>query len=198
MEARWQAERDDDTGRRTSGNETTRCPLGGGWQGVKDRPGVGEDQTSRRATGWSLPALLRVSSFSSAAAYQESASLSWFLSFSPSSASSLSLRSPGSRPPSFSRLYYSYFHAHVLRLCGSTIYVLADLPCACYHTAGPATGRDASRNCSTESYIADQPTCCFGIDYGDPGRFFAARSHNLPIGIICGNPELYFVQIYKL
>ncbi|KYN20384.1 hypothetical protein ALC57_07289 [Trachymyrmex cornetzi] len=77
---------------------------------VKDRLGVGEDQTSRRATGWSLPALLRVSSFSSAAAYQESASLSWFLSFS----------------------------------------------CACYHTAGLVTGRDASRNSSTKSCIANR------------------------------------------
>lgn len=163
VEARWQMKRDNSTGRWTSGNETTRGPLGGGWQRVKDRPGVGEDQTSRRATGWSLPALLRVSSFSSAAAYQESASLSWFLSFSPSSASLLLCPQPDSRLPSFSRLYYSYFHAHVLRLCGSTIYVLADLPCACYHTAGPATDRDASRNCSTESCIADWPTCRFGI-----------------------------------
>lgn len=83
VEARWEEERDDDTGRRTRGNETTRGPLGGGWQGVKDRPGVGEDQTSRRATGWSLPALLRVSSFSSAAAYQECLALlvSLFFSF---------------------------------------------------------------------------------------------------------------------
>jgi len=68
---------------------------------------------------------------------------------------------PGSRPPSFSRLYYSYFHAHVLRLCGSTIYVLADLPCACYHTAGLVIGRDASRNCSTKSCIANR--LAFGI-----------------------------------
>jgi len=86
VEVRWQMERDEDTGRRISRNETTRGPLGGGWQGVKDRLRVGEDQTSRRATGWSLPALFRVSSFSSTAAYQESASLSWFLSFSPFSA----------------------------------------------------------------------------------------------------------------
>lgn len=79
MEARWQTERDDDIGRRAGENETT---TGGGWQGVKDRPGVGEDQTSRRATGWSLPALLRVSSFSSAAAYQECLALSASLFFS--------------------------------------------------------------------------------------------------------------------
>jgi len=77
---------------------------------------------------------------------------------------------PYSRPSSFLRLYYSYFHAHVLRLCGSTIYVPADLLCACYHTAGPATDRDALQNCSTESCIANRPTYCFRIDYKDPSR----------------------------
>lgn len=83
-------------------------------------------------------------------------------------------------PPSFSRLYYSYFHAHVLRLCGSTIYVsrrsfLRLLP---YGRAGAAR-RDASRNCSTESCIANRPTtCCFGIDCEDYGDVFFLPRQN--------------------
>jgi len=55
-EARERTEGDGDIGLRASGNETTRGPgtKGGHDEGVKGRPGVGEDQTSRRATGWSL------------------------------------------------------------------------------------------------------------------------------------------------
>lgn len=124
-------------------NERERdSSLGGGWQGVKDRPGVGEDQTSRRATGWSLPALLRVSSFSSAAAYQECLALLVSLFFSllavrlsPAVLLALILFI-------FPRSYSSTMWFDDLRSRRSSLCLL--LP-----YGGPATGRDASRNCST-------------------------------------------------
>lgn len=125
-------------------------------QGVKDRSGVGEDQTSRRATGWSLPALLRVSSFSSQSLPAKRVLTPLFFSLpdvvalSPAAASS------------FSHLYYSYFHAHVLRLCGSTIYVLSDLPLLRYRTTDNRP-QCLARNCSTESCIDRPDTCCLGI-----------------------------------
>lgn len=74
---------------------------GGRRGGKEDRLGVGEDQTSRRATGWSLPALPRVSSFSSAPLMPAKRVLAppVLLSFSPgarlpSRSLALSLRNP--------------------------------------------------------------------------------------------------------
>lgn len=105
--------------------------------------GVGEDQTSRQATGWSLPALLCRSSFSSPTSLHlssfsfhldllsfsqsPSTSLCLFLSITPSlflSLISLFLFLSPSISVTLSPPYYSYFHAHVPRTayaCGSTI-----------------------------------------------------------------------------
>lgn len=124
------------------------------------------EPTSRRATGWSLPALLRVSSFSSAAAYQECLALLGFSLFSFLGVAP----QPGSRPAVllplilfiFPRSYSSTMWFDDLRSRRSSLCLLP--------YGGPATGRDASRNCST--VLHRRPTCCFGISYGNPGRFF--------------------------
>lgn len=129
-----------------------------GGRGTKDRPGVGEDQTSRRATGWSLPALLRVSSFSTAALPTKRVLTPLFFS--------LPATSPLSRPPraaSFSHLYYSYFHAHVPFDYVVRRSTFSPIFSGVTARPGPATGRNASRNCSTESRCIDRPTCCLGI-----------------------------------
>lgn len=94
---------------------------------------MGEDQTSRQATGWSLPALLYRSSFSSFSSPLPTQPPP-FLRPSPPPAPTL----PGPRkyvsllPPFLSvplaPLYYSYFHAHVpptVCACGSTIRALS-------------------------------------------------------------------------
>ncbi|KYN31757.1 hypothetical protein ALC56_13896 [Trachymyrmex septentrionalis] len=53
------------------------------------------------------------------------------------------------------------------------------------YSAGLVTGRDASRNSSTKSCIANRLLPFWNIGYRDSGRFFAAvycRSRNFPIG----------------
>lgn len=179
VEARWQAERDDDISRRTSENETTRGPFGGGWQGVKDRPGVGEDQTSRRATGWSLPALLRVSSFFSAAAYQECLALSASLFFSLLGIVALAPRH-GSRPVVSLALILFIFP----RSCSSTMW-FDDLRSRRSSLRLLPYGRARNRpRCLAKLFDGElhrRPVdSLFRNRLRNPDRFFAA--HNLPIG----------------
>lgn len=124
MKTRERTERDGDTGRRTSENETLQGPKRGGKGGGKG-PFRGGRRSNEPTSHGVVPtrafslSFTRVSSFFSAVAYQvSSASLFFSLLGFVALVPSLFL----------ARLYYSYFHAHVLRLCGSTIYVLSDLP----------------------------------------------------------------------
>lgn len=100
---------------------------------VKDRSGVGEDQTSRRATGWSLPAL-SLSLFHSRFFLLLRRCLPSLLG------SSLFLppRLRRSRPVSLSRALILFIFP---RSCSSTMWFddLRSLrsSSACYHTASP-------------------------------------------------------------
>lgn len=108
-------------------------------------------------------ALSRVSSFFFAAAYQVSSVFSLFLP---------PLVGPLTRPVSLSRALILFIFP---RSCSSTTMWFDDLrslrsSSVCYHTAVLAARRNASRNCSTESCIADpgQPACCFGMNCRNP------------------------------
>lgn len=100
-----------------STNEQERDVTGpkGGWggeggRGVKDRSGVGEDQTSRRATGWSLPALSLAFLPSSPPLPTKSLRASLFFSF---------LVGPLTRPVSLSRALILFIFP---RSCSSTMW----------------------------------------------------------------------------
>lgn len=127
---------------------------GAGGKGQRTVLRVGEDQTSRRTTGWSLPALLRVSSFSSVLP-TSILTLSAPLFFSLLGVVGLAPTRSRSRPPVLLAPILFIFP----RSCSSTMWFddLRSLrsSCACYHTAGPC---NASRNCSRKVASPVRPT----------------------------------------